>query len=207
MIGCSTVTFSQDFRIKGGTTFGDFIAKDNDGTYSDEYKNRAGIYLGASVESKLNNVFSVETGLFFTSYNTKVSVDAGAIKYEDKINLNYLQVPGTFIASIKQGNVRVYAQTGAYLGLGISGKVKSRVESGSSVQEEEEDIEWGNDEEEDDLRRLDMGLIFGGGIEFKKIQLGANYALGLLNISTVTDNGAKFANRAFNITLGYKFLK
>ena len=68
----------------------------------------------------------------------------------------------------------------------------------------EEDIEWGSDENDDHLKRLDLGLIIGAGVVVHSIEIGLSYSLGLANISASTDEGGKIHNRVFSITAGYK---
>ncbi|MFO7869585.1 MAG: hypothetical protein R6U95_09840, partial [Bacteroidales bacterium] len=51
-------------------------------------------------------------------------------------------------------NVSLYANAGSYVGVGISGNTLWSNDAG----DEETDIEWGSDENEDDMKRLDAGI-------------------------------------------------
>ena len=73
------------------------------------------------------------------------------------------------------------------------------------LKTEEEDIKWGSDEDEDDLKRLEMGATFGAGLEFGSFLIGANYDLGLSNISSYQDGGATSKNRVIRFSVGYRF--
>ena len=77
----------------------------------------------------------------------------------------------------------------------------------SGDQSESEDVSWGSDAEEDDLKPFDYGAKFGVGAELKGLSLGVYYALGLANISPYTDYGTKISNKVLSISLGYKFGK
>ena len=84
-------------------------------------------------------------------------------------------------------------------------KLKAEFTYGGESDSEEEDVEWGSDEENDDLKRLDFGLTMGAGVEISSIQIGLTYGLGLANISSYNDNGNKINNRVLGISVGYKF--
>lgn len=63
----------------------------------------------------------------------------------------------------------MYGVFGPYLGYGLSGKMESSYKifyEGDLFESESEsyDVDWGNDEDEDMLKRLDYGLTFGAGI-------------------------------------------
>lgn len=57
-----------------------------------------------------------------------------------------------------------------------------------------EKIEFDND----DLNRLDGGLVFEAGVEYQKFLVGLNYTMGLLDI------GDKTTNHVYSLSLGYK---
>ncbi|MGE4585757.1 MAG: outer membrane beta-barrel protein, partial [Mangrovibacterium sp.] len=84
-----------------------------------------------------------------------------------------------------------YAQTGPYIGIGLSAKAKS---GGTEV-----DIDFGDGDEE--IKRMDLGLNFGAGVEFNMLQLGINYGLGLTDLENASE--AKYKNRVFSITASY----
>jgi len=69
---------------------------------------------------------------------------------------------------------------------------------------EKEDINWGSDEDEDDLKRFDFGLSLGAGVELDAFQIGLSYGMGLANISPYTGNGMKTNNRVLAITGSYR---
>ena len=62
-----------------------------------------------------------------------------------------------------------------------------------------------SDEDNDDLKRLDMGLTFGGGVEINAIMLGISYDLGLANISSYQQDGATSKNKVLKFSVGYRF--
>lgn len=140
-----------------------------------------------------------------TSRTKKKSNYEETYEYEDKLNIYYLDIPLTAKAIFDVGGSKIYGTFGPYIGMGLSGKIKSEYTGNYETETDEEDINFGSDKDEDDLKRLDYGLTAGVGIELKSIQIGINYNLGLANISSYTDDGNKISNRVLGISVGYKF--
>jgi len=211
VIVCTMTTelFAQNFVVKGGLNLSNMIAKDDEETYSDDFKMRPGFHVGAAVEFPINEMFSFETGLLLSTKGFKMSeeetYDGETYKFEEKINLLYFDIPLTAKATFDLGGAKIYGVFGPYLGMGLSGKEKYEVTIDGETDTEEEDIEWGSDEDEDFLKRLDFGLTMGAGVEISSIQIGLTYGLGLANISSYNDDGTKVNNRVLGISVGYKF--
>ena len=53
------------------------------------------------------------------------------------------------------------------------------------------------------MKRLDMGLGFGAGVELGQIVFSLNYELGLANI--IDSSPEKLKNKVFQISLAYMF--
>lgn len=191
-----TESFAQTFGIKAGLNLSNMLVKNNDYTDSDDFKMNPGFHIGPTAEFEINKMLSFETGLLLSTKGFKESY--GGETY--KLNLLYLDIPLAAKATFGIGSTKIYGIFGPYIGVGLSGKSKYEFE-GESI---EEDIKFGSDEDEDDLKRLDFGLTIGAGVEFNALQIGLNYGLGLANISTYAD---KASNRVLGISLGYKFGK
>ena len=75
------------------------------------------------------------------------------------------------------------------------------------VDKEEEDLKFGNDPEEDDLRKGDFGINFLAGYQLTNgFNVGVNYGLGLNKIlPDFEDSDNKAKNRVFSVTLGFSF--
>ncbi len=201
-------SFAQTFGVKAGLNLADMLMKDDDETYSEDFKMNPGFHLGLTAEFPLTDMVSFEPGLLLSTKGFKMSGEetfmGETFKYEGKMNLFYLDIPLTAKAYFDIEGTRIYGVFGPYLGMGLSGKSKSEVTYNGEKETEEEDIKWGSDED-DDLKRLDFGLSVGAGFEIKSIQIGLSYNLGLANISTYTDEGFKINNRVLGISIGYKF--
>ena len=197
---------AQTFGLKAGLNLSNMLEKDDDDTYSNDYKMNPGFHIGATVDVPFNDFLSFETGLLFTTKGMKYEDEILGADVTAKANLYYLDVPLTLKASHDLGGgLKMFGAVGPYVGFGMSGKVKSTVEYQGDEETEEEDINWGSDEDEDDLKRLDMGLTFGGGVEINSIMIGISYDLGLSNISAYQDYGTTSKNKVLKFSVGYRF--
>ncbi len=205
----TTELFAQNFGVKAGLNLSNMLMKDDDDTYSDDFKMNPGFHIGATAEFPLAEMISFETGLLLSTKGFTVSEEetfmGETYKIEGKMNLLYLDIPLTAKASFDLGGAKIYGAFGPYLGMGLSGKSKYEGTYNGETETYEEDIEWGSDEDESDLKRLDFGLTMGAGVEINSIQIGLSYGLGLANISPYTDGGTKINNRVLGLSVGYKF--
>lgn len=182
------------------------LGKDDDMTYSNEYKMKPGFHLGGTVDVPFNEFFSFEPGLMFTTKGMKYDAEILGVDISAKANLYYLDIPLTFKAKHDLGGgTKIFGAFGPYVGIGLSGKVKATMTYQGQEETDEIDITWGSDENEDDLKRFELGLTFGAGVEIKSILIGISYDLGLSNISAYQDFGSTSKNRVLRFSVGYRF--
>jgi hypothetical protein len=199
-------TNAQTFGIKGGLNLANLLEKDDDATYSNDYSMNPGFHLGLTVDVPLNDFLSFEPGLLLTTKGMKYEEEIVEFAIAAKLNLYYLDVPLTLKASHELGDgLKMFGAIGPYVGFGMSGKGKITTEYQGDKETEEVDIDGGSDEDEDELKRLDMGLTFGGGVEINSIMIGISYDLGLSNTSAYQDYGSTTKNRVLKFSLGYRF--
>lgn len=205
----SSELFAQKFAVKAGLNLSNMLIKEDGETYSDDFKMRTGFHVGATVDFPINDMFSFETGLLLSTKGFKMSeeetYEGETYTYEEKLNLLYFDIPLTAKVSFDAGGAKIYGLFGPYLGMGLTGKWKYEATYAGETDSEEEDVEWGSDEESDDLKRLDFGLTMGAGVEISSFQIGITYGLGLANVSSYTDYETKANNRVLGITVGYIF--
>jgi len=196
---------AQTFGIKGGLNLSNLLDKDDDGTNSNDFKMKPGIHIGGTVAFPINDFLSFESGLFLTTKGFRYDGTMFNADFKSTTNLYYLDIPLTLKATYDLNeNLKMFGVFGPYVGFGLAGKMKVTVEYQGEKESETEDIKWGSDEDEDHLRRPDMGLTFGGGVEINStIILGISYDLGLYNISTYRDGGATNQNRVLKFSVGY----
>jgi hypothetical protein len=71
------------------------------------------------------------------------------------------------------------------------------------TEKTDDDIKWDDKNSEFGLKRLDYGLLFGAGMEYKSFQFEVSYALGLANISAITEDNISVKNTVLSISVGY----
>lgn len=205
VFGLTTQAFAQEFGIRAGLNMSNMLVKDDDDTYSDDYNSKLGFHVGGTVEFPFSDMFALETGLFVNTKGFKYTEDDIESRSDDEykmtLNLYYIDIPINAKGIYDAGDVKVFATAGPYIGVGLTGKWKYEM----GDEEDSEDVEWGSDEDEDDFTRLDFGVGFGAGVEYKAFLFGLGYNLGLANISPYKDDGFKINNRVFQVTVGYKF--
>lgn len=180
--------------------------------YEQDFKSRLGFHLGVILDWGLSESFYIQPGLYFTTRGAKIKESDEDAKYEEKYNLNYLQLP--ILASYRialSDNVKWHINAGPYLAYGIGGKVKWEASYDGESEKGDYKAFGVADEDSDDekggLKRFDAGLSFGTGVSFDKVYVGLTYDLGLANIADEDAWGKdyKLKNRNFAITVGYTF--
>lgn len=205
-ISATSTLQAQEIGIKGGANFANILVKDNDETYSDDFKSLLGFHAGVTVDFPFTDMLAFQTGALLSGKGFKVEDEDKdydiAIKHTTSIM--YIDVPLHLKATFGSDDLKIFALAGPYIGIGLSGKAKSEITFAGETEKDEEDLKFGSTEE-DDLKRLDYGVSVGAGIEINQITIGATYNLGLANLAPVSENGYKINNRVFQISVGYKF--
>jgi outer membrane protein W len=201
----SAESYAQIIGVKGGLNLSNMIMKDDESTYSDDFKMTPGFHVGPTAEFPISDMLSFETGLLLSTKGFKMEESGDGYEYSGNFNLFYVDVPLTVKAAYDVGSFKVYGAVGPYVGVGVSGKTKYKITYGGESQTDTEVVEWGSDPDTDDLKRLDYGAVVGAGVEINAIQIGATYGLGLANISPDTDGGNKISHRVIQVSVGFKF--
>lgn len=155
----------------------------------------------------LDPMFALESGVLLTGHGSKAETYFTNGDYvKTKFNPFYLQVPLNAVVKIpleKESNV--FFNAGPYVAIGIGGKSTRESKLGPLMSNSSSSIQFSNDDpftsQQEDagynkLKRFDFGLNFGGGVQFGRIMLKANYGLGLAKInSTESNNTANDKNK------------
>jgi hypothetical protein len=189
------------FGVKAGLNLANMTAKDNDQIYSKDYKSKAGYHFGVTAEFAVNEKFSIEPALLFSTKGFKLEDTYSGHSYKVTANLNYLEIPINALYKMDLGGTKLFVSAGPYLGYALSGKAKT-TSSGSPDEETTIKIGSGTDK---DIKAIDFGLNIGAGVEFGAITLGLQYGLGLANLTNSTTASEKETNKVFGISVGYKF--
>ena len=211
VISMATVSFAQNIGIKAGLNLSTMQYEMGYINLGKEFKMTPGIHLGAIVDIPFSNIFSLETGLLASTkgfrFNSDNFVDYIDYEYETKMvtNILYAEIPLTPKLSIPVGGIRIFGLAGPYVGVGIIGNTRTTYTEDGETETEDEEIEWSDEKDSNQLKRLDYGLAFGAGVEIKSFQFGVNYNLGLASLVDSSDEDFLIRNRVLAISFGYKF--
>ena len=201
----SAVSIAQTIGVKAGLNMSNMIMKDDEGTSSDEFKMNPGFHIGPTVEVSLNDMFSVEAAILFSTNGFKTNQASDGFEYKGKLNNFYVDLPVTAKVAFPVGGIKIYGELGPYIGMGLTGKSKYEITYGGETESNTETIKWGSDAENDDFKRLDFGAVAEAGVEISSIRIGVSYGYGLANISSYTEGGTRVSNRVLGLSVGYTF--
>jgi hypothetical protein len=204
LLGTAIATHSsaQTFCVKAGLNLSTFNVPDEN--TPPKPLMTPGLHMGITRDFKLSQSFVFETGILFSmkGYRVDYSGTFMGIPFtiDGKTNLSYLEIPLLIKGYYEIGpSTRLYAAAGPYVGIGLVGKEEAEVTINGDTESDFRNLSFGEDE---DVKRVDLGLNFGTGIEFKSFLLGVNYGLGLTDIS---QNSNTIKNRVLAFSLGYRF--
>ena len=201
---------AQTIGVKAGYTLSDMLIEDDGEIITENLDMRSGFHLGPTFEWGISDGAGIETALLITTkgiqLNESETFEGISYSVNSEVNLWYLDIPvfGKLYADVN--DIRIYGMAGPYFGIGLSGKTKINESVGGVGNNEEQDIVWGPDND-DDLKRLELGLAVGGGMEVNSFLFEFTGHFGLNNISPQSDYDMVVRNRSFMFSVGYKFHK
>lgn len=177
---------------------------DDESSLIDDKKPKLGFQLGGVVNYELFDGVSLEGGMLFALKGVSQKDKHGDDWVKTNTNLFYILIPLTGKYTYDFGKLKVYGQFGPHFGIGLAGKYKYSSKIDGDRDSDSETVEWGTDEDDDNLRRLDIGLTLGlGVILFENLQAGISIEPGLANISSYRDDGVKVHNFFFGLSAVY----
>lgn len=180
--------------FSAGATLANYSIRSGENT--SHPKTKAGFTVGAVANFPISKGFMIQSGVNFVQKNTRDKNSFFGITYKYSSTTNHIEVPVNFLYT----NSGFFVGAGPSFSFGISGKWKSE----SNNEKTEENIHFGNGEN-DDMKSFDIGGNVLGGYQFKNgIFIAANYTLGLRNL-VVESSGSdmKVNSRYFGIRVGY----
>ncbi|MGI9550310.1 MAG: porin family protein [Aurantibacter sp.] len=178
----TTVAFAplnaQDITIgaKAGLNFATLQPDLNDP------KSRTSFHLGGMAEIPINEMFSVQPELLYSSQGVKDESDD-----DEVVRLNYISLPVLAKYYVIEA---LSIEAGPQFGFLISAEVE---DNGETI-----DIK-------DDTKSVDVGFAIGAGYKLESgLNFGIRYFLGS-DINDIGEDPEKFKNRVFQISVGYFF--
>ena len=202
----ATESHAQGLGFRGGVNFQNVTGKDALGGDLDNDLVTA-FHFGVIGEAPIAPAFLFQTGVLYSVKGTKYNNVLGSATQR----IGYLDVPLHLVFKPALGDGHFILGFGPYLGIGLNGKVTTKI----GGKESEYDIEFdrevdANDEDNAYIRRFDAGgdLFFGyetaGGLS-----LQLNTQLGMLKINPddeqVVDDDTKWNNVGFGLSAMYRF--
>lgn len=199
-------SFAQYLGVNAGLNFSKIHFNEDIYNYS-SFKYNPGFNAGLTVEFPVQKVFSIETGLSFSSrgyrLKDKLVINNMTEKNVGRFNVDYLDIPLMSKINIKIRNTKFFGSFGPYIGIGLLAYGKEITTLNNKVTEKIINyVEFGSY-----LKRLDFGLCFAVGVELKSFQISLNHGLGLANIAPPNDDNDKVMHRVWGLSVGYKFIK
>ncbi len=204
--------------IKGGWNLAN-ITKDESGSVNSK-TNLSTFNVGVMGDIPLNDMFSIQTGLFLQGRGAKTDQyfnESHSDYLKTRFRPLYLQVPADFAVKIPiSEGCRVFLGAGPYVEMGIGGKAKVESSIAGVTTSTSTNIKFNNDDPTtsgqegaryDRLKRFGVGINAIGGIEAGRFIVGVGYDWGLTKInSTQTNSSANDKNkyRTFSVNLGVR---
>lgn len=213
-----SLAFSQsDFGLSGGLNLSNCVVNDKD-----PYETKAlpGAMLGLAIKSQLNKNLYIRTEILFSQKGVKLNENQDDFKYIGYERINYFAIP--VIGELKPGGekspISIFA--GPYIGIGIGGKydieetINNNTENYDGKVEFAQEINSSNINSFEDgstvVKRFDLGIDFGIGINIKRLSFNFIYEIGAANIepkNTFYSSESKRFNRNARISFTYYFEK
>jgi hypothetical protein len=203
LLAISFSAYSQIIRVKAGANLANFVEKNDNTTYSDDYKLKPGFHFGPMAEFPLTDLINFETGLLVSSKGYKYEESEADYEYKEKLKLLYVDIPLTAKVYFESNDLRIFGFAGPQLGLALDGTVCLEETNGGDSYEEEFDIDFGNDENTDHLKKIEISAIIGVGVEINALQISVHYNPGLLNISADSRDGQVTRNNVIGVSASY----
>lgn len=192
-IAMSSLTFAQQFGIKGGMNVSSLSTEEG----LDDQKSKIGFNAGLFMNAPLAENFSIQPELLYSQYGDKGNTTVAGTEYSYSRNLDYVTLPVMFQYN---ATPNFYLEAGPEFGLLVSAKNKMKNEtSGETISE--------SDNYKDDLNGFNFGLGLGAGYYFTpNVGLTARYVAGFTDIAKDrADNSDAVKNNVFQVGLAYKF--
>ena len=195
-IAVSSLTFAQQFGIKGGLN----VSSISDEGFEDA-NSKAGFYAGVFMNAPIAENFSIQPEVIYNNLGAKNTYDAGSLgNAETKLNLDYISVPVMFQYNATPA---FYLEAGPEFGFLVNASSETTYDTpvggGSSTTELDTD----------DFNGFNFGLGIGAGFNFtQNFGLNARYVAGFSDVTAEGSDPSTDANNknnVFQVGLTYKF--
>ena len=186
-IFCPIAAEAQDFGIKGGISSATLsFAPESGSPDLTDIRARRGFVGGIVVLMPGNSAGGWQIEAVINQKGAR-----NLLRQDDAIRLTYVEVPFLLHLDVFQADpFALYVIAGPFVAF--------------NVQASYED-EGTTENIRDDVRKLDLGLQAGGGIEYGPLSVDGRYTWGLRSAFQDGDLEGSFKNRTFTVTAGIRF--
>ncbi|MGS0747092.1 porin family protein [Halpernia sp. GG3] len=202
-VAVSSLTFAQQFGIKGGMNVSS-LSKDS--SLSDQ-SSKIGFNAGVFVNASLGSQFSIQPELIYTQYGSKSNYNQNVLttngvesqRFSSATHLDYIALPVMFQYN---ATPNFYLEAGPEFGLNVSAKDKVKNETTNNTVGESNNYS-------DNINKFNLGIGLGAGYYFTPMfGLTARYVAGVTDIAKNRPSGSSSVrNNVFQVGLAYKFGK
>jgi hypothetical protein len=180
--------------VKGGVGFATLSAEDDE---LQEFlgDSRTGLIIGGFVDVPVNNLFSVMIEGLYSQKGATASVSEDGFTLDVTTKIDYVEIP---ILAKFPFNTMTTVRPFVYAGIAPAFKTSAKQILEFEGEEDEEDLD-------DDVKGMDLPLVFGGGVQVGSFAVEARYNLGLLNINESSDEEGTVKTRQFAILASFSF--
>lgn len=168
-----------------------------------------GFYVGGSYNVSLIGGLGVAPGLYFNYLTDTEKETILGVNYTDKTVMMDINVPILINYRLTFGDdFAIFAFAGPNIRFGIVGDNKITNDFDSKEIEDNLYVKEGGETDAEVLKRFDLGLMVGGGLEFGGFRLEAGYNMGLLDRSAYKDDANTKLDVHINnffVGVGYTF--
>lgn len=202
VVAISVPALAQDvnFGVKAGLNLSNATIKSG-GEKADDIKMLPGLVVGAYADINFSELLALEAGLQYEQKGYKFNYKEAGKELKDKYTINYLTVPVNLRLNLAMGDNTLYFLAGPTFGIGLSAKEKVEYDG----ETESASADFGNSED-DDIKRINMGLLFGAGYELSSnLGFRVTYDLGMSNLVPKGDSDNKVTTGVIGVAVTFKF--
>lgn len=194
MVTLTGRAFAQEsqaaFGVKAGANFANVDFQGDDDTFN--FDRRTGLTAGLFVVWPANSRLALQTEALYSQKG--ITLDEGGASGTTKIDYLDFPVLARFSSS-PSGGTSFHLFAGPSFGFRVSAKTEVSVDG-------EEDFSEDIDEE---IERVDLGLVVGAGVEFGRLVVDGRYTWGLSDLDADKSDDIKIRNRVFTVMAGFRF--
>lgn len=192
---------SPRFGINSGIVIANVSFKDDSG--KEKGVSRIGLNLGLLIDVPVGSNFSFQPGVNFVQKGFQEKETGIDYSDEIKTRLNYIETPLNLVYKVPFKKSHFFFGAGPSAAFALNGKSAYKSTDGVTTQQDEENMKFGNSDE-DDMKSFELAFNIIGGFEIKSgLQIAVNYNRSINNLLPGETDGATFRNNYFGVKIGY----